>query len=164
MNHSILVVFLLTSTTISINAETSENLNVEKSSTYKLDTMKNTYTIPYSVNGEILAMVVDPDSRSLLIGLTNTQDAIFTIDLKHELISAQNNDFVVLANGREIEYQITSNSDSSKFTFFIPEFTEEIEIIGTHVIPEFPGLVILVAGIMIFNIVIFAKMKLPLFK
>jgi len=67
MNHGILLIFLLTMTTIPINAETSEASNVEKSSTYKLNTMKNTYAIPYSVNGEILAMAVNPNSRSLLI-------------------------------------------------------------------------------------------------
>jgi len=67
-------------------------------------------------------------------------------------------------NGKEIDYQITSDSDSSKFTFFIPEFTEEVEIIGTRVIPEFPEAIILILGIMIFSIVIFTNMKLSFFK
>jgi hypothetical protein len=164
MNYGILVVFFLMVTTIPIYAQTTEYSNVEKSTIYKLDFMENTYLIPFSVNAEILAMTIDPESRSLLIGLANTQDSKFTIDLKHELISAQNNDFVVLANGKEIDYQITSTSDSSKFTFFVPEFTEEVEIIGTRVIPEFPGTIILILGIMTFSIVIFAKVKLPFFK
>lgn len=164
MNYGILLVFFLMITTIPIYAQTTESSNFEKSTIYKLYFMENTYLISYSVNAEILAMIIDSESRSLLIGLANTQYSKFTIDLKQELISAQNNDFVVLANGKEIDYQITSNSDSSKFTFFVPEFTEEVEIIGTRVIPELPGDIILVLGIMTVSIVIFAKAKLPLFK
>ena len=122
------------------------------------------YSIPYAVNADILAMAIDPESHSLLIGLKNAQDSIFVIDLKHELINAQNNDFVILVNGKEIDYQITSDSDSSMFTFFIPEFTEEVEIIGTHVIPEFPLGIILIFGVMISSIVIFAKTKTLFFK
>ena len=96
--------------------------------------------------------------------MENSQDSRFVIELKHELINAQNNDFVILADGKEIDYQITPNSDSSVFTFFIPEFTEEVEIIGTHVIPEFPFGIILIFGVMISGIVIFANAKIPFFK
>jgi hypothetical protein len=151
-------------TPFQIYALNDKDIIAEKLTIYKLDFMNKTYSIPFSVNAEILAMRIDPESRSLLIGLTNTQNSIFTIELKHELISAQNNDFVVLANGREIDYKITTNSNSSKFAFAVPEFTEEVEIIGTNVIPEFPGLTIMIVGIMIFNIIIFAKVKFLFFR
>jgi len=164
MKYVIFVVFFLVLTTVPIYAQSSEGSNVEKSTTYKLEIIEHVYSISYSVNAEILAMAIDPESRSLLIGLENAQDSIFVIDLKHELINAQNNDFVVLVDGKESDYQITPDSDSSTFTFFIPEFTEEVEIIGTHVIPEFPVGIILIFAVMISSIVIFAKVKIPFFK
>jgi predicted secreted protein with PEFG-CTERM motif len=164
MKYGILFVFFLGMATVPIYAQSSQGSDVEKLATYKLEIIEHVYSISYSVNAEILAMAIDHESRSLLIGLENAQDSKFVIDLKHELINAQNNDFVVLADGKEIDYQITSDSDSSTFTFFIPEFTEEVEIIGTHVIPEFPVGVILIFAAMISSIIIFAKAKIPFFK
>jgi len=96
--------------------------------------------------------------------LDDTSDSIFIIDLNHELITAYNNEFAILVNGLEVDYDIVSDSDSSTFTFYVPEFTEEIEIIGTHVIPEFPlgvimGLVILISAVMLVS-----RVKTPVFR
>ncbi|MBI4131893.1 MAG: PEFG-CTERM sorting domain-containing protein, partial [Nitrosarchaeum sp.] len=88
----------------------------------------------------------------------------FFIDLEHELINAQNNEFVVLVDGEEVDYKITSDSDSSTFEFFVPIGSEEVEIIGTNVIPEFPVGAIFGFVVMISFIMIFAKAKAPFFK
>jgi|CXWL01.1.fsa_nt_gi predicted secreted protein with PEFG-CTERM motif len=164
MNYNILFVFFLVISTVPIYAQSTKDSDVDKSALYKLEIIEHVYSVPYAVDAVILAMAIDPESRSLLIGLKNTQDSKFVIDLKHELINAQNNDFVILADGKEINYQIAPDSDSSRFTFFIPEFTEEVEIIGTHVIPEFPLGIMLIFGVMISSIVIFAKTKTLFFK
>ena len=105
---------------------------------YTLHVDDHSFSIPFQVDGEVLAMAVDPELTSFLIGLENTKDSIMIIDLKHEIISAQNNEFAILVNGVEVDYTLVSDSDSSTLSFFVPEFTEEVEIIGTHVIPEFP--------------------------
>jgi len=164
MNYNILFIFFLVISTVPIYAQSTKDPDVDKSALYKLEIIEHVYSIPYSVDGDILAMAIDPESHSLLIGLKNAQESKFVIDLKHELINAQNNDFVILADGKETNYQITSDSDSSMFTFFIPEFTEEVEIIGTHVIPEFPLSVVIIFVVMISSIVIFAKTKTLFFK
>ena len=75
--------------------------------------------------------------------------------LNHEIISAENNDFAILVNGNYVDYDIVSDSDSSTLSFFVPEFTEEVEIVGTRVIPEFPlgaimGFVLLVSAVALF--------------
>ena len=164
MKFVILFIFFLVMIIEPIYAQSFEDSNIEKSPIYKLEIVEHAYSIPYSVNAKILAMAIDPESRSLLIGLEDTRDSKFVIDLKHELINAQNNDFVILADGKEIEYQISPDSDSSTFTFFIPAFTEEVEIIGTRVIPEFSVGISLIFVVMISSIVIFAKAKILFFK
>jgi len=139
-------------------------LIMDNPSEYVLEIDDHVFFIPYQVNAKVIAMAIDPELTSLLIGLDDTSDSIFMIDLEHELISAQNNEFAILVNGLEFDYDIVSDSDSSTFIFFVPEFTEEIEIIGTHIIPEFPlgaimGLVILFSAVMLVS-----RAKTPVFR
>ena len=138
-------------------AESSEYVGTENSSDYVLQVDDHTYTVPYSVDAKVLAMAIDPELTSLLIGLENTQDSIFVINLEHELIDAENNEFAVLVNGYEVDYDITSDADSSILSFYVPEFTEEVEIIGTHVIPEFPLGVFLGFVMMLSVVTVFAR-------
>jgi predicted secreted protein with PEFG-CTERM motif len=133
-------------------------------SEYVLEIDEHTYSVSYVVNADIIAMEIDPESRSLLIGLDNTFDSQFFIGLEHELINAQNNEFIILVDGEEVDYEITSDSNSSTFEFFVPIGSEEVEIIGTSVIPEFPVGAIFGFVVMISVIMIFAKVKAPFFK
>jgi predicted secreted protein with PEFG-CTERM motif len=119
---------------------------------YQLSVDDNTFDVKYDFNGDVIAMAIDTETISLLIGTENVKDTQFQITLPKELISADNNAFAVLVNGDEVEYTTTSGEDAV-LTFFVPEFTEEIEIIGTYVVPEFPLGAILVFG-SIFGIII----------
>lgn len=141
-----------------------EYSGIENPSEYVLDIDEHIFAIKYDVNGDVIAMAIDPELTSLLIALENTSDSVFKIDLDHQLINAQNNEFAILVNGYEVEYEIVTDGNSSTFTFFVPQNTEEIEIIGTHVIPEFPlgaifGLVLLITMIMVVS-----RTKLPIFR
>ncbi|MCE9617770.1 MAG: PEFG-CTERM sorting domain-containing protein [Nitrosarchaeum sp.] len=137
---------------------------LSNSSDYVLEIDDHVYSISYVVNADIIAMEIDPESKSLLIGLDNTFDSQFFIGLEHELINAQNNEFIILVDGEEVDYQMTSDSDSSTFEFFVPVDSEEVEIIGTNVIPEFPIGAIFGFAVMISAIMIFAKVKVSFFK
>lgn len=128
-------------------------------SQYSLDIDTHNYSISYDVNADVIAMGIDPESKSLLIGVKNTHDSKFLISLKHEMINAANNDFLILVNGQETDYDVISDPDSSTFAFYVPAGTEEIEIIGTFVIPEFPIGSIFVYALIVLPIVIFSNMK-----
>lgn len=128
-------------------------------SVYDLMVDEETFSISYEVDADVIAMAIDPELTSLLIGIENSKDSIFVIDLENKLISANNNEFAILVNGVEVDYEIVSDADSSTFTFFIPEFTEEIEIIGTRVVPEFPF-----GAITIFSIILIAVLLIPITK
>jgi hypothetical protein len=152
--------FLIFTTPIFAQTTPDETSNQQ----YILKFDDHDYVISYDVNANVLAMEIDSESKSLLIGLENTHDSQFSIDLEHELINAPNDEFVVLVDGQDMDYQIASDSNNSKLNFFIPAGTEEVEIIGTHVIPEFPLGVIFGFVVMIFTVTIFAKIKTPFFK
>jgi len=131
---------------------------------YVLEFDEQIFSIPYEVNANIIAMEIDPDLTSLLIALESDSDSIFQIDLQHELINAQNNEFAILVNGLEVDYDIVSDVDRSTLTFFVPQSTEEIEIIGTHVIPEFPFGAIAGLSVLIISVMVFSRLKLPMFR
>jgi len=163
MNYwAFLILPILIFTTPIFGQTPSDDLS--NSSDYVLEIDEHVYSISYVVNADIIAMEIDPESRSLLIGLDNTFDSKFFIGLEHELINAQNNEFIILVDGEEVDYEMTSDSDSSTFEFFVPVGSEEVEIIGTNVIPEFPVGAIFGFVVMISVIMIFAKMKTPFFK
>jgi len=128
------------------------NLSAFAEKNYHLEIDENSFDIKYDFDGDVITMDIDKESTSLLIGTDNVKDSNFQITLPDKLIHADNNAFVVLINGYETEYKVTHDVDSA-LTFFVPDFTEEIEIIGTHVVPEFPLGAILVSG-SIFGIII----------
>ena len=161
MNYWAFLILPLLIFTTPIFAQTPSD---ESTLEYVLEIDEHTYSISYVINADIIAMEIDPESRSLLIGLDKTYDSQFFIDLEHELINAQNNEFVILVDGEEVDYKMTSDSGSSAFEFFVPIGSEEVEIIGTTVIPEFPVGAIFGFAVMISVIMIFAKMKTPFFK
>lgn len=119
---------------------------------YQLEADGNSFDIKYDFDGDVIAMAIDTEAVSLLIGTENVKDTQFQITLPKDLIRADNNEFAVLVNGYEVDYTTTS-AEYTVLTFFVPEFTEEIEIIGTYVVPEFPLGAILVFG-SIFGIII----------
>ena len=163
MSYWIFLILPLLIFTTPIFAQTPYD-ELSNSLQYALEIDEHNYSISYVVNANVVAMEIDPESTSLLIGLDNTYDSRFFIDLEHELINAQNNEFIILVDGQETDYEITSDSDSSTFAFFVPIGSEEVEIIGTHVIPEFPIGAIFGFAVMISTIMIFTKIKAPFFK
>lgn len=132
---------------------------------YQLTVDENSFEINYSTTGRVIAMEIDKELFSLLIGLENVEkDSILEIEFTHELISAENNEFAVLVNGYEIDYELSTTDLGSKLTIPIFADTEEIEIIGTNVIPEFPLGIFMVLVFTIMFVVFFSRTKIMVFK
>lgn len=130
--------------------------------TYRLEIDDNLFDIEYNLNGNVIAMATDKESISLLIATENVEDSEFTIKLPDDLIRAENNEFAVLVNGYEVDYDILGSGDTN-LSFFIPTFTEEIEIIGTYVVPEFPLGAIMFFGVVSVIVILFQRSKKSLF-
>ena len=132
---------------------------------YQLTVDENSFEINYSTTGRVIAMEIDKELTSLLVGLENVEmDSILEIEFTHELISVEKNEFAVLVNGHEVDYGISTTELGSKLTIPIFADTEEIEIIGTNVIPEFPLGILMVLVFTIMFVVFFSRSKIMLFK
>lgn len=118
------------------------------------------FTATYSItNGKMLGMKTDSQSKSILVGIQTTGDGVLTITLPRALIDAKamshDDQYYVLLDGQEAEFDESSTTSTAR-TLSIPftDGTEEIEIIGTQVIPEFGPIAVLVLAIMIMAIII----------
>jgi hypothetical protein len=131
-------------------------VNAEKSK-YMLNTDDHTFEVRYFLDGQVIAMAIDHELNSLLVGITEVKDSTFQITLPHDLISAENNEFVVIVNQIEVDYNISTQDNTATLSFFVPTDSEEIEIIGTQVIPEFPLGVLVVFATMIVAVTLMTK-------
>lgn len=130
--------------------------------TYVLTIDEHAFDILYEVDANVLAMAIDQELTSLLVGLENTKDSQFTIEFQKEILSAENDEFVILVNGLETEYEIFQDSNNYVLVFYVQEGTEEVEIIGTHAIPEFPLGAFF--GLILMSSIVLVMKKLSLFR
>lgn len=161
---NVLIFVLFFSALTAYGENIPEYFGIENPSEYILRIDDHIFSISYEVNAKVIGMDIDPEASSLLIGLDNAKDSTFKIDLQHELISDSNNEYIILVDGLEVDYDLVTDSDRSTFTFFVPEFAEEVEIIGTHVIPEFPFGIFAGLTALIFTVLVLSKYKISLFK
>jgi len=115
----------------------------------------NVFNVKASLsNGSIQSIEVDPDFTSIIIFVRTsaTEDGKLEITLPRDLIDARINgdddDFIVLVDGEEADFEETDTTRTSRTLVIpVPAGAEEIEIIGTMVVPEFGILAALVLAV-----------------
>jgi predicted secreted protein with PEFG-CTERM motif len=111
-------------------------------------------------NGSIQGIEVDPDFTSIIVSVSTTdQDGELVITLPRQLIDAKidgsDDVFVVLVDGDEADAEETETTATERtLRIPVPAGAEEIEIIGTQVIPEFGILAALVLAAAVGAIVV----------
>ncbi len=123
------------------------------------------YSISYTItNGKVLDIKADPASKSLTISIQTTGDGLLTITMPRALIDATNSDgtdtkFVVLNDGQENTLANETVTTGTDRTLAIPfkNGTQQIEIIGTFVIPEFGPIAAMVLAIAVISIIVISK-------
>jgi len=124
------------------------------------------FTLSYTIRGGSLLMVdPDDDANSLILTISTTSDGELTITLPRALIDAKINgeddDFFVLVDGEEVDFDETATSTDRTLTIEFPDGAEEIEIIGTFVVPEFGTIAALILAVAIISIIaVSAKTRL----
>ena len=82
-----------------------------------------------------------PESDSLIVKVDTTEQGILSINLPREIIDAKIGDmddyFYVLVDEEEVDFDEIVTSTDRTISVGFSENTDEIEIIGTFVIPEF---------------------------
>ncbi|MHB8601143.1 MAG: PEFG-CTERM sorting domain-containing protein [Nitrosotalea sp.] len=117
-------------------------------------------SVKYSItNGKVLGIKADIQSKSLIVSIQTTGDGVLTVTLPRALINAtlptgQDDKYYVLVDNQEADFQETSTTTTDR-TLTIPftDGTQEIEIIGTQIIPEFGPIAALVLAIAIVSII-----------
>jgi len=87
--------------------------------------------------GNANSIVPDVDANSLIISIDATSDGSLTITVPRSVldatISGKDDDFFVLVDGVEVDYDETTLSTDRILTIAFPAGAEEIEIIGTQI-------------------------------
>jgi predicted secreted protein with PEFG-CTERM motif len=122
------------------------------------------YDLFYEITGaKILRIIPDVENNSLIITIETFSDGELKITLPKEVIDTTEGSFFVLVDGEETNHDASSTSDS--WTLIIPFYngSEEIEIIGTFVVPEFGAIAAIILAVAITSIIVLsAKSKLSL--
>ncbi|MFQ5476521.1 MAG: PEFG-CTERM sorting domain-containing protein [Nitrosopumilus sp.] len=124
--------------------------------------------IGYEITGgKLLGITPDVDANSLIISIDATDDGSITLTIPRSVLDAtingEDDDFFVLIDGEEVDFDETTSSTDRILTIAFPAGAEEIEIIGTFVVPEFGTIAAMILAVAIISIIaISAKSRLSI--
>ena len=122
------------------------------------------YDILYQITGaKIIKIIPDVENKSLIIEIETFSDGELMLTIPKQILDTNEGDFFVLVDGEETNHDSSSTDDA--WTLIIPFYngSEEIEIIGTFVIPEFGTIAAIILAVAITSIIIIsARSKLNL--
>ena len=118
-------------------------------------------------NGKITNVIPDLDAVSLLIDIEAIDDGSITLTIPRSVLDATINDnddeFFVLVDGEEVDFEEITTSTDRTLTIEFLAGSEQIEIIGTFVIPEFGTIAAMILAVAIISIIaISAKSRLSI--
>jgi len=124
--------------------------------------------IGYEITGgKLLSVMPDVDANSLIISVDASEDGSLTLTIPRSVLDATINDgddeFFVLVDGEEVDFDETTSTTSRTLTIPFQAGAEEIEIIGTFVVPEFGTIAAMILAVAIVSIIaISAKSRLSI--
>ncbi|MDE1726219.1 MAG: PEFG-CTERM sorting domain-containing protein [Thaumarchaeota archaeon] len=121
---------------------------------------QQTFSVNYTITGgNVKDMTIDSQSISLIVSINSTSDGSITLQMPRTLIDAKTNSgqddsFIILIDGAEVKSQSESaNTDYRTLTIPFLQGDQDIEIIGTQIVPEFGPIAALVLAIAIISII-----------
>ncbi len=128
----------------------------------------STDLISYEItNGQIINIMPDMDAKSLLIYIETIDDGSITLTIPRSVLDATINngddEFFVLVDGDKVDFEEITTSVDRTLTIEFLAGSEQIEIIGTFVIPEFGTIAAMILAVAIISIIaISAKSRLSI--
>ena len=119
------------------------------------------YELEYEISGaKIIQITPDFEMKSLIIEIETYGDGDLRITFPKDVIDTDEDGFFVLVDGVETTHEAVLNDENWNFVIPFSNRTQEIEIIGTYVIPEFGTIAALILVVSIGTIIgISAKNK-----
>ena len=122
---------------------------------------QQTFNVNYTITGGTLkTMTIDAQSLSVIVSVNSTSDGTISLQLPRALIDAkqpnsnQDDAFIILIDGAEVKPQSESaDNDFRNITIQFLQGDQDIEIIGTQIVPEFGPIAALVLAIAIISII-----------
>ena len=148
MEDSVIVDSIVTATTLTIQDSTD--------------------LISYEItNGKITNVIPDLDAVSLLIDIEAIDNGAITLTIPRSVLDSTLNggddEFFVLVDGEEVYFEEITTSTDRTLTIEFFTGSEQIEIIGTFVIPEFGTIAAMILAVAIISIIaISAKSRLSI--
>jgi predicted secreted protein with PEFG-CTERM motif len=128
-------------------ADVQSEMEITLSDTMTLDDGNNT-TVPYEISsGVVTNAAVNLDNNSIVISIVADDAGVLVVSPSE---STQEGIFMVLVDGEEWDDVIINGNE---VTVMFPAGTEEIEVIGTFVVPEFGTIAAMILAISIISII-----------
>jgi predicted secreted protein with PEFG-CTERM motif len=124
--------------------------------------------IGYKITGgKLLNIVPDVEANSLIVSIDATGDGSLTLTIPRSVLDAtmngEDDDFFILIDGEEVDFDETTTSTDRTLTIAFPVGAEEIEIIGTFVVPEFGTIAAMILAVAVISIIVIsAKSRLSI--
>jgi len=138
---------------------------------FVLEVGEDSYDVYYGYHGSLDDSMSDHFSEPVVTEMTLNQDrkslefnfekvpekTDFWVRIPFDVLTAEKEQYQVLINGVDTGYDLMKMPDGYVIGMIISQGTENVEIIGTKVIPEFGALTILVLAVAILSIVYVSK-------
>lgn len=123
------------------------------------------FKLTYGISGGVVKQVTtNTEENSLIVQIDSTSNGTLAIKLPREVIDAKfgedDDDFFVLLDGLETDFEESKTGTDRTLTIEYPDGTEEVEIIGTFVIPEFGTLVGLILIASVVSVIAISRTKM----
>jgi len=121
-----------------------------------------TDALNYNISGGMVESITSTNDDSLLVTIHMAEDdGVLTINLSEDVITPFNDgSFFVLVNGEESD---DAEQNGTQVTIPFDATTTDIEIVGTHVVPEFGTIAMIVLAVAIVSIIaVSAKSRLSI--
>ena len=163
LSYVLMMTIVLSVGIASVSAQTTQQFEIKDPSG------NQSYQVNYGISGATVQNIsISQDDSSLIIDVVSTDSGSLTISMPRTLIDAKSGNaddqFIVLVDGADTDFNESQATASDRaVTVAFPEGTEQIEIIGTQVVPEFGGISFAILALAILFIVVFStKSRLKL--
>ena len=117
--------------------------------------------------GKLISVIPDVDANSLIVTIEAMDDGSLTLTIPRSVMDAtingEDDEFFVLVDGEEVDFEETTTATNRTLTIQFPAGSEEIEIIGTFVVPEFGTIAVMILAVAIISIIaVSAKSRLSI--